>query len=161
MLIFFYHKMEILRGKDESLSIRERFKMVVLHPGEALEEKRMVISNLPMLDVSSVSNSESTKKNEASLQSAGARSSPSENLNLYSDIESSQEASKVADKFQLSQGESLASSLHQNEDPHHYDEIRRQISNGDYASSNESEEHQDLSFRLHSVEEETFSDDLS
>ena len=57
----------------------------------------------------------STKKNEASEKSAGARSSPSENLNLYSDIESSQEASKVADKFQLSQGESLASSIEQNE----------------------------------------------
>jgi hypothetical protein len=165
MLIFFYHKMEILRGKDESLSFRERFKMVLLNPGEAFEEKRMVISNLPMLDVSSISNSESTKKNEEGLKSAANRSSaedslPSQNLNLYSDIESSQEASNVTDKFYLSQGESLASSIQQNE-ARYYDEIRRQISNGDFSSSSESEERQDLSFRLHSVEEESFEDDLS
>ena len=165
MVIFFYHKMEILRRKDESLSIRERFKMVVLHPGEALEEKRMVISNLPMIEVS-----ESAKKNEIGMNyvanrssakdSSPSQTSPSQNLDLYSDIESSQEASKVSNKFHLSQGESLASSLPQNE-VGVYDEIRRQISNGDFSSSSESEEQQDLSFRLHSVEEESFTDDLS
>lgn len=164
MLIFFYHKMEILRGKDKSLSIKERFTMVILRPGEALEEKRMVISNLPVLDVSSTLHSESAKKNEAGLKSAANRSSvgdsPSQNLNLYLDIESSQEASNGADKFQLSQGESLASSWQQSE-VRVYDEIRRQISNGDFSSSNESEEHQDLSFRLQSVEEEVYTDDLS
>ncbi|GFH46220.1 hypothetical protein CTEN210_02694 [Chaetoceros tenuissimus] len=83
MLIFFYHKMEILKGKDEnqSLSMRARFKLVVLHPGEALEEKRMVISNLPMLEVSSISISDSTRKKQASLKSV--EDPPSQNLNLY------------------------------------------------------------------------------
>ena len=148
--------MEILKGKDENLSVRERFKKAVLHPGEALEEKRMVISNLPMLEVSSISNSDSTRKNETSLKSA-AEGPPSQNLNLYSDFESSQEASKA---IHLSQGESLASSFQQSE-VRFYDEIRRQISNGDFSSSSESEEQQDLSFRLHSVAEESFTDDLS
>ncbi|GFH46327.1 hypothetical protein CTEN210_02801 [Chaetoceros tenuissimus] len=158
MLIFFYHKMEILKGKDEnqSLSMRARFKLVVLHPGEAFEEKRMVISNLPMLEVSSISNSDSTRKKQASLKSV--EDPPSQNLNLYLDVESSQEASKGG--FHLSQGESLASSFQQSE-VRFYDEIRRQISNGDYSSSSKSGEQHDLSFRLHSVAEETCLDDLS
>ncbi|GFH50135.1 hypothetical protein CTEN210_06611 [Chaetoceros tenuissimus] len=143
MLIFFYHKMEILKRKDESLSIRERFKMVVLQPGEALEEKKMVISNLPMINVSNIPNSESPK-NEAAINSVANRSSakdssPSQNLNLYSDIESSQEASKVSNKFHLSQGESLASSVPQSK-LGFYNEIRRQISNGNFSFSNKDEE---------------------
>ena len=143
MLIFFYHKMEILKGKDKSLSIRERFKMVLLNPGEALEEKRMVISNLPVLDVSTASNEielPSNRKDAMLGESPNASERNEEHscleesvstrrANLYSDLGMTSLASSSCgvkrndtDKFQLSlsQGESLSSSLENESGYHHY-----------------------------------------
>ena len=170
MLIFFYHKMEILKGKDEnqSLSIRERFKMVLLHPEKALEEKKMVISNLPMLDISSASNKQTELPEDAtpSEEKPDESLSPSK-MNLYSDLGMTSLASSSrgmnrndTDKFHLSlsQGESLQSSIENDSGYYWYNEIRKQDANSDFLS----EESQDQGRCLHSVEEEeSFEEDLS
>ncbi|GFH55597.1 hypothetical protein CTEN210_12073 [Chaetoceros tenuissimus] len=172
MLIFFYHKMEILKGKEEnqSLSMRARFKLVVLHPGEAFEEKRMVISNLPMLGISSASNEQTELPEDAitpSEEKPDESLSPSK-MNLYSDLGMTSLASSSrginrneTDKFHLSlsQGESLASSIEDDSGYYYYNEVRKQdATNGDFVS----EESQLQSRCLHSVEEEeSFEEDLS
>ncbi|GFH46328.1 hypothetical protein CTEN210_02802 [Chaetoceros tenuissimus] len=161
MLIFFYHKMEILKGKDEhhSLSFRERFKMVLLHPEKALEEKKMVISNLPMLGISSASNEQTELPEDAitpSEEKPDESLSPSK-MNLYSDLGMTSLASSSrginrndTDKFHLSlsQGESLASSFEYDSGYYYYNEVRKQDANGDFVES------QLQSRCLHSVEEE-------